>query len=92
LSKIRPKQPRKKLTREAYVELKKYIFERDQVCVFCGTPSMLTPAHKKRRSAGGHDAANNMMCACVECHRSFDNYEQELPEWVVEMLDSEPGF
>lgn len=86
----RPKQPRKALPRIQYIALKKYILERDKWCVFCGRTDMLTPAHIKRRSAGGHDAPNNMVVACQQCHDEFDQYKRELPFTVIEMLEGEP--
>jgi len=49
---IRPKQPRKPLSQKKYVELKKYVFNRDGWCLQCGFSGTLTPAHIKRRSDG----------------------------------------
>ena len=89
---IRPKQPRRRLSQTKYVALKKYIYERDGWCVICGRTDMLTPGHVVRRSAGGHDAANNLVCLCVECHKDFDDRKIDLPESVVEMLKKETGF
>lgn len=86
---IRPKQPRRVLPQKQYVALKKYILERDKWCVFCGRTDMLTPAHIIRRSAGGHDAPNNIVCACVDCHKAFDDRTIELPENVIGMLYGE---
>ena len=86
----RPKQPRKALPQKQYIALKKYILERDKWCVFCGFTDMLTPAHIKRRSAGGHDAPNNMVVACQQCHDQYDQYKVELPSTVAEMLENEP--
>ena len=78
------------LPSKKYIELKKYIYERDGWCVFCGRTDMLTPAHIKRRSQGGNDAPNNIVAACIDCHTSFDKYEIELPKEVALMLENEP--
>ena len=87
---MRPKQPRVALPRKQYIALKKYILERDTYCLFCGRTDTLTPAHIKRRSAGGHDAPNNVILACQKCHDEFDQYKIELPFLVAEMLENEP--
>jgi len=93
------KTPRKKLSAREYRELSKYIIERDKWCVFCGNPNNLTNAHIIRRSAGGHDAANNIVAACIigadgrkGCHQKFDDREIKLPASVAEMLKNEHGF
>jgi 5-methylcytosine-specific restriction endonuclease McrA len=87
---IRPKQPRKPLSQKKYVELKKYVFNRDGWCLQCGFSGTLTPAHIKRRSDGGQDAPNNLICLCIPCHTSFDKYEIELKKSIYEMLENEP--
>jgi 5-methylcytosine-specific restriction endonuclease McrA len=85
------KSPRRKLSPAKYRRLCEYVFNRDQFCVFCGTPEMPTNAHIVRRSAGGHDAPNNIVRACLPCHFAFDSYRIELPEAVREMLKNEPS-
>jgi 5-methylcytosine-specific restriction endonuclease McrA len=94
---VRPKQPRTALPQRQYIELKKYILERDKWCLFCGTTSRLTPAHFKRRSQGGHDAPNNLFCACQSCHDKFDQGGKNMPPeideklpGIIEMLNNEP--
>lgn len=91
------KKFRKKLSSKRYRDLCKYILDRDNFCVFCGNPNNLTPAHVTRRSAGGDDSPQNIVCACVMrmdgskgCHQRFDEYELKLPFDVVEMLKNEP--
>lgn len=87
------KHPRRKLSPAKYLALKQYIYERDDCsCVFCGRTDLLTPAHIKRRSQGGHDAANNIVTACLYCHQAFDSYKITLPEHIVDMLAGEPGL
>lgn len=86
-----PKSPRLKLSPKKYRELCEYVYERDGFCVFCGDYNSATPAHIIRRSQGGHDAANNIVRACVDCHQKFDKYEIELPGRVREMLGREPS-
>lgn len=94
---IMRKTPRIALSQKKWVELKKYVHARDQHCVFCGSAHSLTAAHIIRRSQGGNDAPNNVVCACVMtddyktgCHTKFDSYQIPLPETVREMLLNEP--
>jgi 5-methylcytosine-specific restriction endonuclease McrA len=84
------KSPRRKLSPKKYRALCEYVYNRDGFCVFCGRPDMLTPAHIVRRSQGGHDAANNIVAACVLCHQDFDACRLALPEKVKKMLEGEP--
>jgi 5-methylcytosine-specific restriction endonuclease McrA len=84
------KNPRIKLSPTKWKQLVRYVYDRDQFCVFCGRHDQSTPAHIVRRSQGGNDAPNNVIRACVGCHSSFDQYKIELPEYVVEMLKKEP--
>ena len=91
MAEMRAKSPRRVLSQRKYVELKKYVFERDQYCVFCGNPEMSTPAHIIRRSQGGHDSPKNLVRACLKCHDDFDAYKIALPEKVREMLNNEPA-
>ena len=87
---IRPKQPRKPLSQKKYVELKKYVLDRDGWCLQCGTPIMITPAHVIRRSQGGQDAPNNLICLCLKCHTIYDAYQLKLKQSIYEMLENEP--
>lgn len=87
---IRPKQPRIALSQHKYRQLCEYVFNRDGCCVFCGRYDQSTPAHIKRRGQGGHDAPNNLVRACIDCHSLFDRYLLDLPRPVQEMLDREP--
>ncbi|MHC4397698.1 MAG: HNH endonuclease [Planctomycetota bacterium] len=94
---IRPKSPRIKLPKAAYRKLCEYLQERDGHCLICGNPNNLTPAHVIRRSHGGNDSPNNMICACVTradgakgCHMRLDQYEIDLPEEIKDMLSKEP--
>lgn len=80
---------RLKLSPKKYIELKKYILERDCFCLKCGTPYNLTPAHVIRRSQGGDDSKSNMICLCIKCHDKFDQYKIELPIEVYTMLSKE---
>lgn len=85
-----PKTPRLKLSPKKYLDLKRYIFERDKWCVVCGDPFSASPGHVKRRSQGGDDSPKNMVRICIPCHGLLDNYKIELPDHVKEMLENEP--
>jgi hypothetical protein len=93
-----PKDKRIVLKGAAYVNLKKYVYERDNyLCVFCGTYNSPSPAHVIRKSKIRIDAPYNMVTACLVgpnglkgCHQMYDDGEIELPEHVKEMLAKEP--
>ena len=53
-------------------KVKKVVYGRDHgTCIFCGAPG-LPEMHVVPRSKGGLGVANNIVCACRECHRRAD--------------------
>ena len=49
------------------------MYERDNgLCIFCGRPGFPN-AHVVPRSHGGLGIPQNIVTACVECHRRFDS-------------------
>ena len=52
--------------------VKDRVFERDNgCCIFCGHPGMPN-AHYIRRSQLGLGIEENIVTACIECHRAMD--------------------
>ena len=69
MSQLLPKQPRIRLTSEAYEALRRKILERDGWrCQACGTIAGLEVHHLQRRSQLGDDSENNLITLCSECH------------------------
>lgn len=65
------RNPRHVLTHHAYKRLCELVDERDHgLCVICGRRGA-EHHHVIFRSAGGHDAENNMVLLCTECHAKF---------------------
>jgi 5-methylcytosine-specific restriction endonuclease McrA len=69
MERLRQKQPRLKLDPEKYETLKNEVLERDGWrCQDCGSAKMLEVHHVKPRSKLGHDASDNLITLCVDCH------------------------
>ena len=69
VERLRQKQPRLKLDAERYESLKNEVLERDRWrCQDCGSAKMLEVHHVKPRSKLGHDASDNLITLCVDCH------------------------
>ncbi len=41
-------------------------------CLDCGTLTVLTPDHKRKRSLGGSDEKKNIDWVCIRCHTERD--------------------
>jgi 5-methylcytosine-specific restriction endonuclease McrA len=64
------KQPRLRLDPAQYKALKNQVLERDGWrCQDCGSVQMLEVHHVNPRSKLGHDASENLITLCVDCHR-----------------------
>jgi 5-methylcytosine-specific restriction endonuclease McrA len=64
-----PKRPRIRLNEEAYALLRRKILERDDWrCQGCGSSVHLQIHHKEFRSQSGHDAKENLITLCAQCH------------------------
>ena len=64
-----PKQPRIRLSDEAYAHLREQIFERDGWrCQGCGSSVNLEVHHRRFRSQSGNDAEDNLITLCSRCH------------------------
>ena len=78
-----------KLSPTKYRELLMEVEERDNGrCVLCGSTSP-TPHHIDKRSSGGGDYAENIICLCVfpsDCHGRIERGEIELPESELERI------
>ena len=82
------------LTREKIKE----IFERDKVCVYCGSNIKLELDHVISLDKGGTCLSNNIVLACAKCNRSksgrdvfyWCNLEGiEVPLIVLELLEKQ---
>lgn len=63
--------PRRKgaLPPARYRALMLSVYERDGWrCRQCGSRRNLTPHHISRRSQGGADVLENLVCLCLQCH------------------------
>jgi 5-methylcytosine-specific restriction endonuclease McrA len=70
MSIIRPKQPRLRLEREAYEELRQQVLRRDSWrCQSCGSMCNLEVHHQELRSQGGNDSEENLITVCDRCHK-----------------------
>lgn len=53
--------------------VKKIVWERDNhKCIFCGSYYAMPNAHIVPRSKGGLGIEQNIVTACLECHRKMD--------------------
>jgi 5-methylcytosine-specific restriction endonuclease McrA len=69
MERLRQKQPRLKLDPGTYQALKNEVLERDGWrCQNCGSPINLQVHHLKSRGQLGHDALQNLITLCVDCH------------------------
>ena len=67
---IRPKQPRLRLSLDAYWELHRRVLQRDGWrCQKCGALERLEVHHLQFRSRSGSDDEANLITLCGECHR-----------------------
>jgi 5-methylcytosine-specific restriction endonuclease McrA len=70
MQRLRQKQPRLRLDPESYDALKIQVLDRDGWrCQDCGSAEMLQVHHINSRSKLGHDASENLITLCVDCHR-----------------------
>jgi 5-methylcytosine-specific restriction endonuclease McrA len=68
---IRPKQPRLRLSAEAYEDLRQLVLRRDGWrCQSCGSISNLEVHHQEFRSQGGSDSELNLITLCNACHKA----------------------
>jgi 5-methylcytosine-specific restriction endonuclease McrA len=66
---IRQRKPRLRLNPDSYRRLRTDVLERDGWrCQNCGTSESLQVHHIRSRSALGHDAAENLITLCPDCH------------------------
>jgi 5-methylcytosine-specific restriction endonuclease McrA len=66
---IFPKDPRIRLSPEAYAELKLVVLNRDGWrCQNCGSFQNLEVHHKQFRSHSGEDSLHNLIALCSKCH------------------------
>ena len=69
MNRIRPKNPRLRLSPELYDDVLQQVLRRDGWrCQNCGTMSNLEVHHKAFRSRAGDDSEENMITLCVRCH------------------------
>jgi 5-methylcytosine-specific restriction endonuclease McrA len=69
MARLHRKQPRLKLDPESYKALRNQVLDRDGWrCQDCGSARMLEVHHVKSRSKLGHDASDNLITLCVDCH------------------------
>jgi len=69
MSSVGPKPVRLRLDPVAYESLRQLVLRRDGWrCQLCGTMSNLEVHHKEFRSHSGHDAEENLITLCAECH------------------------
>jgi 5-methylcytosine-specific restriction endonuclease McrA len=63
------RQPRVKLNPERYRKLHRQVLDRDGWrCQACGDMRHLQLHHQQFRSRSGHDAEENLVTLCAECH------------------------
>jgi 5-methylcytosine-specific restriction endonuclease McrA len=71
VNRIRPKNPRLRLSPELYEDVRQQVLRRDGWrCQSCGTMSNLEVHHKQLRSHSGSDIEDNLITLCDYCHKS----------------------
>jgi 5-methylcytosine-specific restriction endonuclease McrA len=66
-----PRRGRRRLSAEAYQQLRRQILRRDGWrCQFCGQRQNLQVHHSEARSHQGDDSEQNLITLCADCHRS----------------------
>ena len=66
-----PRRPRFRLNSESYRRLCGRVLERDGWrCQYCGRIAELQVHHIQSRSMLGHDAEQNLIALCANCHRA----------------------
>jgi 5-methylcytosine-specific restriction endonuclease McrA len=69
MTKLHDKSPRLRLDPERYKALHRLVLERDGWrCQSCGSHVGLEVHHITPRSKLGHDAEENLITLCLECH------------------------
>jgi 5-methylcytosine-specific restriction endonuclease McrA len=69
VKRIRPKNPRLRLSPESYQDVRQQVLRRDGWrCQSCGAMSNLEVHHKTFRSRTGDDAEENLISLCARCH------------------------
>ncbi len=69
MNRIRPKNPRLRLTPEFYEDMRQQVLRRDGWrCQSCGTMSNLEVHHQAFRSHVGDDSEENLITLCAGCH------------------------
>lgn len=54
-------------------KVKEAVWERDfQRCIFCKSPQAMPNAHYISRAYGGLGVEENIVTACIDCHRLLD--------------------
>jgi 5-methylcytosine-specific restriction endonuclease McrA len=69
VNRIRPKNPRLRLSSELYKQLCQQVMKRDGWrCQICGSRQNLQVHHKQLRSQQGSDDDFNLITLCASCH------------------------
>jgi len=78
-----------KLSPVKYHLLLQEVEERDNYCcVICGNPNP-TGHHIDKRSTGGGDYAENLICLCIfpeDCHQKVEQGKIKIPESELERI------
>lgn len=77
------------LNDEGYRELCKMLDDRDGGCIVCGAVSNIEHHHVTRRSHGGDDSTDNMVCLCHKHHNACDDdaTRADREKWQAEFMD-----
>ena len=72
MNRIRPKNPRLRLTPEVYKQLCQQVMKRDGWrCQSCGAMSNLEVHRQSFRSRSGDDSEENLITLCAGCHSAI---------------------
>jgi ATP-dependent DNA helicase RecQ len=72
VNRIRPKNPRLRLSPELYEDVRQQVLRRDGWrCQSCGAMSNLEVHHQAFRSHAGDDSVQNLITLCASCHASI---------------------
>ena len=76
---MRFKKPIRRLKGKAYEQLQLDVLKRDNnICQQCDRWNEAPPHHVKKRSQGGQDVIDNMVCLCVVCHDKYPNWKRRV--------------
>jgi hypothetical protein len=93
VNRIRPKDPRLRLSPELYYHMRQQVLHRDGWrCQSCGTMSNLEVHHKAFRSQASDDSEENLITLCAGCHSLSTRARKLRDRYAVGPINNAPIF